>query len=90
VERIFDFTSLLQEGETLASAVVSASVFSGTDTTPENLLDGDPEVDGVRVEQKITGGELGTVYTLLCQAGTCNGQVHSLAAYLALQEAADD
>lgn len=90
VVRTFDFTSLLEEGESIASAQVEVDVFSGTDAAPENLLDGDPEFDAVRVEQKFTGGTLGVVYTATCLIGTCNGQVFSLAAYLSLQEAADD
>jgi hypothetical protein len=90
VIRTFDFTSLLDEGESLAAAQVKVQVFSGSDANPSGLLSGQPTIDGPRVEQKFTAGQLGTVYTATCLAGTCNGQVFSLAAYLSLQEAADD
>lgn len=82
VERVFDFTSLLAEGETLAAATVEIEVFAGTDADPEAMLAGEPTVDGPRVIQVYREGTLGVVYTTTCYAGTCNGQLHSLAAYL--------
>ena len=88
VERIFDFTSLLAEGETIAAASVENKLWSGTDSAPENMLDGGVELDGPRVKQKFTGGTLGAVYSPLCAIGTCNGQVLSLAAYLAVVQGA--
>jgi hypothetical protein len=88
VERIFDFTSRLSEGESLASAVVTVSVFSGVDADPAAILSGSPRFDGLRVIQDFIAGEEGTTYTVKCQAGTCNGQVASLAAYLAIAESA--
>lgn len=85
-ERVFDFISNLAEGETLASAALSVSVFSGVDPAPEDILSGSPVVEGTRVTQKFTGGVLGTTYRVLCMAGTCNDQQISLAAYLAIVE----
>lgn len=82
VERVFDFTSLLGEGEELAAAAVEVDVFSGTDAAPEDMLDGDPIVESPRVTQVFQDGIEGTVYTVRCIAGTCNGQAYSLAAYL--------
>lgn len=91
VVRTFDFTSLLTEGEELASAVVEVDVFSGTDADPEAMIENDlPEIDGLRVNQKFSDGTFGVVYTATCFIGTCNGQVLSLAAYLAVTREADD
>ena len=90
VVRTFDFTSLLAEGESLAAASLEVSVFSGTDSSPEDILSGVATVSSPRVEQEFTGGVLGTVYSVLCVAGTCNDQVYSLAAYLAVVEGADE
>jgi hypothetical protein len=90
VVRTFDFTSLFTEGEVLAAAVVDVSVFSGTDASPLDMLDGTVELDGLRVSQRFTGGTLGAVYTVTCLVGTCNEQVLSLAAYLAVGKEADE
>jgi len=88
VERTFDFTSILEEGEELAAATVEVSVFSGTDASPSAILAGDPVVDSPRVTQAFQAGVLGTTYTVLCFAGTCNDQLHSLAAYLSVLKGA--
>lgn len=90
VVRVFDFTSLLTEGEELAAATVDVSVYAGTDATPSALLNGSAVIDGPRVEQAFTGGTLGTVYTVTCLAGSCDGQLQSLAAYLAVVEQAEE
>ena len=87
---IFDFISILAEGETLAAAVVSASVFSGTDASPESLLNGSASIDGTRVTQNIQGGQTGVIYTLLCIVGTCNSQHISLAGYLSILPDTDE
>lgn len=84
VERTFDFTSLLAEGEELAAAEISVSVFSGADSSPADLLSGSPVIDSPRVTQAFQGGSVGATYTVLCLAGTCNDQLHSLAAYLSI------
>lgn len=89
VERIFDFTSLLQEGETISSAAFEVDVFSGSDADPEAILSGSPRVESPRVFQKFTDGELGTTYTVTCMAGTCNSQVLSLAGYLSVLRVPD-
>lgn len=83
-EYCFDFISLLQEGETLSAAVVDVDVFSGADADPDAILTDEPRLDGTRVWQEIGGGTLGVVYTVLCLATTCNGQIISLAAFLSI------
>ena len=90
VIRVFDFTSLLAEGETLAAAVVDVDTFSGVDSSPDAILSGNATVDGPRVSQEFTGGTLGATYTVTCIAGTCNDQQHSLGAYLAVVRGATE
>ena len=85
-ERCFDFTSLLDEGEELAAASVEVETFSGTSGLSVDNLE--IRLDGPRVFAPFSGGEEGSVYTVTCFAGTCNGQNFSLAAYLAVQKAA--
>jgi hypothetical protein len=70
----FDFVSELAEGETISSATVSASVYSGTDATPSNIISGADSTSGTIVTQRITGGVLGVIYILLCEAVTSAGQ----------------
>lgn len=90
VDREFDFSSLLAEGETLSYATIDVETHAGTDSNPEAILSGGVELDSPRVRQALAGGTLGAVYTLTCVIGTCNGQVLSLAAYLAVVKDADE
>jgi len=84
VLRQFDFSSLLQTGETLASAVVTASVYSGTDPTPSAIISGSATVSGGVVSQNITAGVLGCIYELLCVATTSVPHSIPMAAFLAI------
>jgi hypothetical protein len=70
----FDFTSMLAIGETLTSQVVTAAVFQGEDSAPEDLIDGSATASGAVVSQMITGGVVGVVYVLSCAVETSNSQ----------------
>ena len=70
----FDFTSALASGETVTSASVSASVYSGTDITAGDLISGSASVSSPRVTQKVKSGVLGVTYLLSCTAATSLGQ----------------
>lgn len=80
----FDFTSNLAVGETISTQVVSATVYSGTDSNPSALISGSASASGAQVSQKITGGTTGVVYTLLCTITTSLGQTLTQAGYLAI------
>lgn len=85
-ERCFDFTSLLDEGESIEGAAVEISLYSGTaGLSVDNL---DLRFDGPRVYAKFDDGEEGSVYTVTCFGSTCNGQTFSLAGYLSVTKAA--
>ena len=80
----FDFLSALTTGETITGASVLASVFSGTDPTPQNIVVGAATVDGSIVTQEITGGIQGVLYLLNCQIVTSLANIKILQGNLAI------
>lgn len=80
----FDFTSGLAVGETISTKTVTATVWSGTDASPSNIVNGAATASGAVVSQSITAGVLGVVYTLLCTITTSLSQTLTRAAYLAI------
>lgn len=80
----FDFSSRLAVGETLSTAVVTASTYSGTDASPSSLVSGSASISGAVVTQKIVAGTLGVLYELLCTVTTSAGQTLLLAGFLAV------
>jgi hypothetical protein len=80
----FDFTSSLAVGETISTQTVSATVWSGTDAAPSNIISGSASASGAIVSQKITAGTLGVTYTILCTITTSLGQTLTQAGYLSI------
>jgi hypothetical protein len=80
----FNFISNLAAGETIATQVVTASVYTGVDANPANIISGAASVSGTSVMQLITGGVLGVIYELLCTITTSAGQTLEMAGYLAV------
>lgn len=80
----FDFAGLLASGETISSAAVTATVYSGTDANPSAIISGADSTSGSIVSQNITAGTLGVIYELLCAATTSAGQVLQLCGLLAV------
>jgi len=80
----FDFTSRLAASETISTKVVTASVYSGTDASPESIIYGAASSSGAIVSQKIGAGVLGVTYLLVCSITTSTGQVLQLGAYLVI------
>lgn len=78
---VFDFASLIALGESISSASVSATVYSGVDSSPSALISGSASISGTQVTQKVTGGVLGVTYNLVCTAITSAGQTLSLAGF---------
>ena len=74
VNEVFDFTSRLAAGETLSTATVTATVYSGTDTGPSAVISGAASISGAKVTQKVTAGTLGVMYLLSCSVTTSAGQ----------------
>jgi hypothetical protein len=82
----FNFTSQLLNGQTISSATVTATVWTGTDPSPSAILSGVASVSGLIVNQSITAGVAGNVYKLRCAATASDGSVQVLYAYLAVVE----
>lgn len=82
VAEAFDFTSRMGPAETISSASVAVSVFSGTDPSPSSMRNGSASISGQVVTQSITGGVLGVLYLLVCTVTTSLSQVLQLSAYL--------
>lgn len=77
-----DFRSRLSASETISSASVTASVYSGTDSSPQSIVSGVATISGSVVTQAITGGTLGVTYLLKYTANTSLSQVLQLVGYL--------
>lgn len=81
----FDFAAGLGEGETLLGQDVAATVYSGTDAAPEDLIDGSATASGSVVQQSITGGVAGVQYLLTASVGTSAGQSLIITGYLTVE-----
>ena len=79
-----DFISSLGVAETISSATVTASVYSGVDPNPQFIVLGAATITGTIVQQGITGGVLGTIYELLYAATTSLNQLIEISAFLAV------
>lgn len=74
----WDFSRILNTGETISSADVTASVVRGVDASPGDILDGPESIESDKVSQKVTGGIAGVIYNLRCVVTTSNGQTFGL------------
>jgi hypothetical protein len=66
----FNFQDQLAVGETISSATVAATVYSGTDASPSSIISGAASISGATVSQVITAGTAGVTYVLTCTAVT--------------------
>ncbi|MDE2106809.1 MAG: hypothetical protein KGL39_56865 [Patescibacteria group bacterium] len=82
----FNFLSLLPNGQTISSATVTASVWTGTDPSPSTILSGVATPSGQIVNQTVQAGVAGNIYKLRCAAVASDGSTQVLVAYLAVVE----
>ncbi len=68
----FPFATLLN-GQTISSAVVAVTVYSGADGSPSAILSGAATVVGDKVRQNVTGGVLGVEYLIKVTVTTNTG-----------------
>jgi predicted aconitase with swiveling domain len=86
----FDFTSRLQAGETISTAVVTSSVYTGVDPNAATMINGAAVISGTVVNQSIAtapnviGGLIGVIYFLICKITTSLGQVLQQTGYLSV------
>ena len=81
--QVFDISSQCSVGETLSTASVTATVYSGTDPAPA-VISGAAAISGQKVTQLLSGagGLSGVVYLITVTATTSLGQSLRLLAYL--------
>lgn len=82
---VFDFISRLAVTETILTASVVATVYSGVDALPSSIISGAATISGTKVTQLLTAGVAGTIYQLICTITTSAGQTLSLPAFLAVE-----
>jgi len=80
----FSFSFDLAVGETLSSASVAATVYSGTDPAASAIVFGSPAISGGQVTQIIINGVEGVTYLLTCTVTTSAGEVLSREGYLVI------
>lgn len=61
----FQYPSVLAA---ITSATVTVQLLAGTDATPDDLLDGAPQISGTSVYQRVKAGVSGCTYKLRCTA----------------------
>ena len=79
-----DFISRLASGEVINSGSVVASLYTGTDTNPSEILDGATSVQGSQLVQSVGAGVLGNIYELAYTAVTSLNQRLVITGYLAV------
>lgn len=80
----FNFVSRLSAAETISTASVAATVYSGTDATPSAIVSGSATISGKTVTQSITAGTEGVTYKLVCTITTSLSQTLQLSAFLTI------
>jgi hypothetical protein len=78
----FDYSDSLGEGESIVSAVVTAHVKRGTDSTPQNTLLGSAAVANPFVYQRVQGGLHKVTYVYKCLAQMSTGRILELNGFL--------
>lgn len=77
----FDFSGRMGVSETISSASIAVTVYSGVDSNPSAIKSGSPTISGKKVYQNFTGGVVGVIYLVSCTANTSAGQVLVLNTY---------
>lgn len=78
------FSDLLQPGEAINGVSTTASVYSGTDATPQNIVDGAPTYTGTNVTQNITGGVSGVIYVVMVLVTATNAHNYAKIFYVSV------
>ena len=84
---LFSFALDLSAGETISSASVAATVYSGTDVTPSAIISGAATISGGEVTQTLVNGTEGVVYLLTCTATTSASDTLTRTGYLVVAPA---
>ena len=79
---VFQFALDFVAGETISTASVAATVYSGTDASPSSIISGSAQISGGQVTQVIVNGVAGVTYLLTCSVVTSLAQSLSQEGYL--------
>lgn len=83
----FDYSLLLQAGETVTAATWTATIEAGTDPSPQSIIDGAAQISGSIVAQMVdlsntTNVQNANIYLLTCAAVTTLNQTLLVWAHL--------
>lgn len=84
----FDFTDQLASGETISTQTVVASLYSGVDADPSQLIAGAATQSSGIVTQAIKKGLAGNIYQLTCTVTTSGNLTLQRSGLLAIVEGA--
>jgi hypothetical protein len=84
-----DFTSRMEPGETVNTAIAQAVVSSGVDPSPADIISGIATVTNNIVSQVITGGLPGVIYKLSFSVRSSANNILINTAQLAVLSSAD-
>jgi hypothetical protein len=65
----FDFTDKVRSGSVVIDAEASVTVLTGDDPAPQDLVVGDPEVDGYTIWLRVQGTVANVTYCVVCTIG---------------------
>ena len=77
----FDFSGEGVSGG-LTAALVTIKVAAGSDDSPNDVLEGEPTINGLRVEQTVKYQKPGVLYLLQARVTDSAGKVHTVSAYM--------
>jgi hypothetical protein len=82
-----DFTNLLVSGETIATATVVVSTYTGTDASPTDMYYASADIASAVVTRALQGGLNGVTYRVLFTVVTSVGRIYAAAGYLPVDTA---
>ena len=70
----FNFINRMDSSETISTATVTATVHSGTDASPDDIISGSTTTTGQKITQLIVDGTDGVTYAIKCAITTSDSQ----------------
>jgi len=70
-----DFQNNMASAEAISTATVTATVLSGEDASPNNIISGSASISGQKVTQLVISGTDGVTYLLKFKATTDQAQI---------------
>lgn len=79
-----NFSDMLQFGEAITGATCTATVYSGTDVNPQNIIDGNASFTNTTVTQNVTGGVAGNTYCIFVLVTATNSHNYAKIFYISV------